>query len=69
MYWHKGKVPYVCHIKTRGSALTNLKTKTIMKNQNQINITLATTITASDIAIVAFTIGMVALCVYGIFNI
>tara|TARA_R110000803_G_scaffold139286_1_gene205984 strand:+ start:997 stop:1119 length:123 start_codon:yes stop_codon:yes gene_type:complete len=40
-----------------------------MKNQNQINITLATTITASDIAIIAFSIGMVALCVYGILNI
>ena len=52
----------------RGSALTNLKTNK-MKNQNQINITLATTITASDVAIVAFCVGMVALCIYGIFNI
>ena len=50
-------------------ALTNLKTKTIMKNQNQINITLATTITASDVAIVAFCVAMAALCIYGIFTI
>jgi hypothetical protein len=41
----------------------------MMKNQNQIKITLATTITASDVAIVAFCVAMAALCIYGIFNI
>ncbi len=40
-----------------------------MKNQNQINIRLAATITASDVVIVAFCVGMAALCIYGIFNI
>tara|TARA_R110000803_G_scaffold12759_1_gene36426 strand:+ start:109 stop:288 length:180 start_codon:yes stop_codon:yes gene_type:complete len=48
----------------------NLKTNNKMKNEPTPNtFTIAAKVNLSDVAIIAFSIGMVALCVYGIFSI